>query len=77
MNFDVYYNVVEEVKQNENETTEKNTRKTFRNVSKEEAKKLVNEAFDSLPENAVHMWLNVEKTYEERLDAALKSEVGY
>lgn len=73
MKFDVYYNITEEVKTDDNTTTEKSTRKNFKNLTAEEAKKAVNDAFDNIPENAVHLWLNVEKTYEERLDTALKS----
>lgn len=73
MKFDVYANYTQEVEVNDNETAEKTIRKRYGGIDLDETKKVVNDFLDSIPENTTHIWLNVEKTYEERLDAALKS----
>lgn len=73
MKFDVYASYTQEMTADDNTTTENSTRKRFKGISLEEVKTTVNDFLDNIPENTTNVWLNVEKAYEEQLDAALKS----
>lgn len=72
MRFDIYSNTGYEEKVDETTTVEKTTRKAMKNLSLEEMKTGVNEMLNSIPENATHFFLNVDKSYEDQLDVALK-----
>jgi hypothetical protein len=67
MKFDVYASYTEQV----DDSTENTVRKTTRNLSLEDAKKAVNDFFDSFPEKATGMYLEVSKSYNDQIDAAL------
>jgi hypothetical protein len=74
MKVDIYTSVGVEVKSQDNTTTtEENTRKVFRNLSLEDAKKKANEFFDSIPDNATNAYFECHKSYNEQMDAALQS----
>jgi hypothetical protein len=67
MKFDVYASYTEQV----DDSTENTVRKTTRNLSLEDAKKAVNDFFDSFPEKTTGMYLEVSKSYNDQIDAAL------
>lgn len=73
MKLDVYSYVIEEVKQDENTSTEKSIRKNYSNLTLEEAKAKVNEIFDSVSESATGLFISIDKSYNEQMDMALKS----
>ena len=73
MKLDVYSYISEEVKSDDNTTTEKSTRKSFKNLTLEEAKERVDELFKNFPENANNVYIEIHKSYEERMEDALNS----
>jgi hypothetical protein len=73
MKFDIYTNLSETTKTDDNTTSEKSTRKSYRNLTLEEAKTKVDEFFKSIPENATNVYFEMHKSYDEQMDAALQS----
>lgn len=77
MKFDVYASITQKVQEDDNTHTEKSTTSRYRNMATDEAKSKVQELFENIPENATGFYLEVYKSYEERMDDALAREVGY
>jgi hypothetical protein len=74
MKFDIYANhSYEVVTDNDSTKTEQSTTQRFRNLTLEDAKSKVDDIFKNIPENANNFYLEVHKSYEEQMDAALKS----
>jgi hypothetical protein len=74
LKYNVYSYINQEIQADDSSTTtEKITRKTYKNLTLEEAKTQVNEILDDVPENISGFYLEVTKSYEEQMDSALKS----
>jgi preprotein translocase subunit Sec63 len=73
MRFDIYSYYNEEIKSDDNTTVENSIRKNFKNLDLKAAKEKLNEFLDSVPENATNLYIEMHKSYEEQMDAALQS----
>jgi hypothetical protein len=74
MKFDVYAHWTTETKSEDNVTVnEVSTRKKFKSIELEEAKTKVNDFFSTLPSDATSFYVEVHKSYEERMEDALNS----
>lgn len=74
MKFDVYATYSHELTSDDGSTAQENSiRKRFRNLTLEEAKSQVNSFFDSIPTDSNNVYIEIHKSYEEQMDAALKS----
>lgn len=73
MRVDVYASYVEETKADDNTTTENSVRKNFRNLTMEDAKSKVTDFLNNIPENATSFYMEVHKSYNDQMDAALSS----
>lgn len=71
MKFDIWSNITTRIEETTNEYKETSTRKNFRNLSVEEMKEKAKEILESVPDDAEYFSLNIEKSYEEKLNTAL------
>lgn len=73
MKFDVYTSYTVTISDNANSESTQSIKKRFSNLSADDAKSTVDDFFKSLPDNATDMYVEVMKSYNDQMDAALNS----